>query len=106
MSDPARRRRVHFDRINEAAGRNGLAVLQALLPKGRIEGREWVFLSPRRPDQRLGSCKVNIDSGKGGDFATGERFGDFVGAAAWVTGLSQRDAAIRLAESLGVDPFE
>lgn len=106
LRDQGRGRRVHFARINEAAGRNGLAVLQALLPQGRLEGREWVFLSPRRPDQRLGSCKANIDSGKGGDFATGERFGDFVGAAAWATGLSQRDAAIRLAESLGVDPYE
>ena len=33
------------------------------------------------------------------------RGGDLVSLAAYVTGLSQRDAAIRLAESLGVDPF-
>jgi hypothetical protein len=105
LRDQGRGRRVDFARINQAAARNGPVVLQALLPQGRLEGREWVFLSPRRPDQRLGSCKANIDTGKG-DFATGERFGDFVGAAAWATGLSQRDAAIRLAESLGVDPYE
>lgn len=105
LDEHGRGRRVDFARVNEAAIRNGLAIVQSLFPYGRLEGREWVFRSPFRTNT-LGSCKVNIDTGKGGDFARGDRFGDFVGAAAWVSGLNQRDAAIRLAESLGVDPFE
>ena len=105
MSGPRRSGRVDFARVNEAASRHGLAVLQGLFPRGRLEGREWVFISPFR-ENSLGSCKANITTGKGGDFSRGDRFGDFVGAAAWASGLSQRDAAIRLAESLGVDPFE
>ena len=99
-------RRIDFARVNEAAARNGEAVLRALFPRGRLEGREWVFFNPHRPDRRLGSCKVNIDTGKGGDFSGGPFCGDFVGAAAWASGKGQREAAIALADSLGVDPFE
>jgi hypothetical protein len=67
---------------------------------------EWVARNPRRPDRRLGSFKVNLATGKWGDFATGEGGGDLVSLAAYVTALSQREAAIRLADSLGVSPFE
>ncbi len=104
--DPGQGRRVHFARINEGAARNGEAVARALFPVGRLEGREWAFLSPHRPDRRLGSCKINVDTGKGGDFSSGVYFGDFVGAAAWASGKGQRSAAIALAQSLGVDPYE
>lgn len=98
-------RRVDFARVNQAAGSVGPEVLRALFPQGRLEGREWVFLNPNRPDKSLGSCKANVDTGKGGDFAQGVHWGDFVGAAAFASGLSQRDAAIRLAATLGVDPY-
>ena len=99
-------RRIDFARVNESAARSGEAVVRALFPHGRLEGREWVFISPHRPDRSLGSCKINVDTGKGGDFSTGVYFGDFVGAAAWASGKGQRDAAIALADSLGADPFE
>lgn len=104
--DDSRGRRVDFQRINEAAAQRGAAVMQGLFPNGYISGREWVFQSPRRPAHAFGSCKANIDTGKGGDFARGDVWGDFVGAAAYASGLPQREAALRLAESLGVDPFE
>lgn len=106
VGDDRYRRRIDFSRVNAAAARNGEAVLRALFPSGRLDGREWVFLSPFRPDRRLGSCKINIDTGKGGDFTGGPFCGDFVGAAAWASCKGQRDAAIALAESLGIDPFD
>jgi hypothetical protein len=98
--------RIDFRRINAAAVRNGEAVAQAFLPDGRREGREWTARNPRRADRRLGSFKVNLDSGKGADFASGDRFSDFVGMVAFVEAISQREAALRLAEALGVHPYE
>lgn len=106
MSERAAQGRIDFARINAAACRNGEAVAGAFLPDGRREGREWVARNPRRADRRLGSFKVNLDTGKGADFASGDRFGDFVGLVAFVLALSQRDAALRLAEALGVHPYE
>jgi len=106
LHDERRSRRVDFDRVNAAALRNADAVVRGLLPEGRREGAEWVARNPGRPDRRLGSFKVNLGSGKWGDFATGDRGGDLVSLAAFVAGLPQREAAIRLADSLGIDPFE
>jgi len=104
--DERRSRRVDFDRVNAAALRNADGVVRALVPDGRREGTEWVFRPPWRESSGYGSCKVSLATGKGADFKAGHTWGDLVGLAALVSGLSQRDAAIRLAESLGVDPFE
>jgi len=98
--------RIAFARVNERAMLNAEAVVRGLLPGGRREGLEWVAQNPKRDDHRPGSFKINLATGKWGEFATGERGGDLVSLAAYVTGLNQRDAAIRLAESLGLDPFE
>ena len=98
--------RVDFGRVNAAALRNIDAVVRGLLPGGRREAREWVAHNPNRSDKRLGSFKVNLITGKWCDFSSGDRGGDLVSLAAFVTRTSQRDACIRLAESLGVHPFE
>ncbi len=99
-------RRIDFDRVNAAALRHAAAVVQGLLPDGRREGAEWVARNPRRTDRKPGSFKINLVSGKWGDFATGDRGGDLVSLSAYVADVSQREAAIRLAESMGVDPYE
>lgn len=96
---------VDFDRVNAACLRNALAVVRGLLPDGHREGAEWVALNPRRPDHKRGSFKANLN-GKWGDFAAGVQGGDLISLAAYVLNLSQRDAAIGLAESLGVNPFQ
>ncbi len=98
--------RIAFDRVNAAALRHSVAVVQGLLPDGRREGAEWVARNPLRADRRAGSFKVNLRTGKWGDFATGDKGGDLVSLSAYVAGVSQREAAIRLAESVGVDPYE
>lgn len=98
--------RVDFHRVNSVALASSTAVVSGLLPDGRREGREWVALNPKRPDQRLGSFKVNLVSGVWKDFANGDGGADLVSLAAFVAGVSQREAAIRLAERLGVYPFE
>ncbi len=104
--DPGQGRRIDFDRVGGAARRNAEAVVRAFLPDGRREGNEWVFRNPRRADKTLGSAKCNLVTGKWSDFASGDKGGDLVGLVAYLLTVSQRDAAIRLAEALGVDPFE
>ena len=101
----ARSGRIDFDRVAAAALRNADAVVRGFLPDGRREGSEWVARNPLRPDKRPGSFKVNLATGKWGDFATGDRGRDLVSLAAYVAALPQREAAIRLAESLGVNPY-
>lgn len=106
MSGDHRSGRIDFDRVNAAALRNADAVVRGLLPDGRRDGAEWVARNPLRNDRKPGSFKVNLVTGKWGDFATNDRGGDLVSLAAFVASLPQREAAIRLAESLGVDPFD
>jgi len=102
---PERSQRVDFDRINRAALGNAVAVLRGMLPDGRLEGHEYTARNPQRPDKRLGSFKINTSNGKWGDFALGVGGGDLVSLAAYLSGLPQREAAIRLAESMGVSPW-
>lgn len=97
--------RIDFERVNRRALANALAVVRGLLPEGRLEGHEYVARNPLRPDRRLGSFKVNVSTGRWADFATGDGGGDLVSLAAFVSGLPQREAAIRLAESMGVSPW-
>ncbi|MCC6829152.1 MAG: hypothetical protein IT550_13090 [Novosphingobium sp.] len=96
---------VDFGAINRAALRNADAVVRGLLPEGRKERHEWVARNPLRPDKRLGSFKINLSTGRWADFATGDAGGDLVSLAAFVAGIPQREAAIRLAESMGVSPW-
>lgn len=106
MNPSNRRGRIDFERVKAAALVNGEAILRGLLPDGRREGGEWVARNPLRPDRKAGSFKVNIASGKWADFATGDRGGDLVSLAAFLAGVDQRTAAERLADALGVDPYE
>jgi hypothetical protein len=94
---------LDFAAVNRAA----LAVLPTLLkrwlPNGRFEGHEYLARNPRRDDRHLGSFKVNRCSGRWCDFATGDRGGDPVSLAAYLTGSSQGDAARKLAAMLGTE---
>jgi len=104
-SGAVRSGRIDFERINRSALARADAVVRGLLPEGRMEGHEYVARNPLRPDRRLGSFKVNVTNGRWADFATGDGGGDLVSLAAFVSGLPQREAAIRLAESMGVSPW-
>jgi hypothetical protein len=95
---------IDFDAVNSAARPALSHIVERWLPGGRREGREWVARNPTRADMRPGSFKVNLSTGKWADFATGDAGGDPVSLAAFLFKLSQREAALRLAEMLGVDP--
>jgi hypothetical protein len=101
-SATGRAQRIDFGRVNAAALEALPALLARWLPDGRREGGEWVARNPRREDRTPGSFKVNLRSGKWADFATGEGGGDVVSLAAYLHGLTQGDAARKLARALGV----
>jgi putative DNA primase/helicase len=63
------------------------------LPGGRREGKEYVVLNPRRPDHKLGSFKINTQTGAWGDFAVGAKGRDLTSLAAYLFDLSQGEAA-------------
>ena len=99
-------RRIAFRRIAEVAAQRADAVVSRWLPEGKHEGSEWVALNPTRSDSRKGSFKVNLKSGKWGDFATGDRGGDLISLAAYIFNLDQGEAAKRVADMLGMDAYE
>ena len=96
---------IDFDKINRAALGRLPDLLGRWLPDGRKEGREWVARNPRRSDKRLGSFRINLETCRWADFAAGFKGGDPVSLAAFLSGLSQIEAAKNLAEMLGVDPY-
>ena len=93
---------IDFVGINRAA----LSVLPSLLdrwlPGGRREGREYTARNPRRVDRRPGSFRINLNTGRWADFATGDAGGDVVSLAAYLHSISQAEAARRIASMLGI----
>jgi hypothetical protein len=99
-------RRLAFGRIAADALRASDLIVRRWLPDGRRDGVEWVARNPKRTDRRLGSFKVNLRTGKWGDFAAGAVGGDLVSLAAYLFDLNQGEAARRVADMLGIDPHE
>ena len=91
-----------YEDVNRAARASLPALIARWLPQGRREGREYVARNPKRPDRRPGSFKVNLETGRWADFATGDKGGNPISLAAYLFDLSQGEAAGRLADMLGV----
>jgi hypothetical protein len=101
-----RQKSIDFERIAHEALAHAGSILARWLPDGRREGHEWVARNPRRADRRLGSFKVSLQSGRWGDFATGDTGGDLIALAAFLFSIDQAQAAKQIADMLGVSPFE
>jgi hypothetical protein len=95
-------RQMDFVQVNRAALAVLLPLLGRWLPGGRIEGAEYVVRNPKRHDQQLGSFKINLVTGRWGDFAIGAKGGDTISLAAYLADCSQLEAARRLAAVLGL----
>lgn len=93
---------VHFEQVNQEARACLAALLFRWLPDGRRQGRDWVARNPLRTDRNPGSFRIDIQSGKWVDFATGDRGGDPVSLAAYLFGMSQSEAASHLRAMLGM----
>jgi hypothetical protein len=100
------RRRIAFARIAAAALNHADILARRWLPGGKREGAEWVALNPTRADTRKGSFKVNLHTGRWGDFATGDAGGDLIALAAYLFRLDQGEAARKIAAALGIEPYE
>ena len=99
------RRSIDFRRIAEEATAKAEPILRRWLPDGRREAGEWVARNPKRADRRRGSFKVNLRTGKWGDFASGDKGGDIIALGAFLFDLAQAQAAVRVAEMLGISPY-
>jgi hypothetical protein len=99
-------RRIAFARIAADALSHADVLVRRWLPNGRREGAEWVALNPMRTDNRKGSFKVNLHTGRWCDFATGDAGGDLIALAAYLFHLDQAEAARKIAAALGIDPRE
>lgn len=88
-------RREHFERLNASLLPQLPALVQQWLPTGRADGVEWTALNPRRHDQRPGSFRVNLRSGRWADFATGDGGGDPVSLYAYLFTGGRQGAAAR-----------
>jgi hypothetical protein len=99
-------RRIAFARIAADALGHADTLARRWLPDGRREGAEWVALNPTRADQRKGSFKLNLKSGRWSDFATGDSGGDLIALAAYLFRLDQAEAARKIAAALGIDTYE
>ena len=93
---------INFASVNAAALPSLPIIVHRWLPDGKRWGVEWVARNPKRPDRNLGSFKINLHSGRWADFATGATGGDVVSLAAYLFGLSQTEAARKIAEMLSV----
>ena len=93
---------IDFVEINRAALSALPWLLDRWLPGGRREGREYTVRNPRRADRRPGSFRINLNTGRWADFATGDRGGDVVSLAAYLHSISQAEAARRIADMLGI----
>jgi hypothetical protein len=97
---------IAFRRIAEAARTNCAAIVMQWLPRGKRVGPEWCALNPRRNDRRIGSFRINLRTGAWADFAIDESGGDLIALAAYLYGLSQAEAALKIAQMLGVNPYD
>lgn len=98
--------KINFERVARAALPYTESICSRWLPGGRKVGREYVVRNPKRLDVREGSFKVNIDTGRWSDFATNDRGGDIISLAAFLFSMNQKQAAMHVADMMGVDPFE
>ena len=98
------RNSVNFQDIKAAALAALPDLLATWLPDGKRCGGEWTAKNPRRADHHAGSFSVNLRTGRWADFATCDaRGGDAVSLCAYLHGLSQVEAARKLAMELGVN---
>ncbi len=80
-------------RINE--------VLEILLPNGKVIGKYYTCASIKGGHGQ--SCKTDISSGRGCDYATDDKWGDIIALVALQNKSSQYEAALFLADLFNID---
>jgi hypothetical protein len=101
-----KRERIDFAALVRAAQPLMLPILRRILPDGRVHGREYVTLNPRRADRHIGSFSINLITGKWGDFASGDKGGDVISLVAFIENCSQLEAARLLSRMLSLESWD
>ncbi len=95
--------RIDFDKINRAALAAFPAVSARILPGGKRVGSEFAVPKPAPRGKRPGLFKINLRTGRWSDFAVDAKGGDVISLCAYLEGMTQREAARRLARMLGLE---
>lgn len=95
-------KRIDIPEVARAALGSIDAIFSRWLPNGKRQGREYVTTNPTRSDAHTGSFSVNTESGLWADFATDDKGGDLVSLVAYLDGVTQLEAAKRVAAALGL----
>lgn len=91
---------LDFKTIARAALPHAISICERLLPGGKLRSREWICGNLRgEPGE---SCSVNTQTGQWADFASNAKGGDLISLVAAIHGLSQLEAARKLAVMLGI----
>lgn len=86
-----------FNFIKAGYRSNPIPILEGLVGQGKIEGDDYVALNPRRPDNKLGSFKIEIKTGKYNDFAPPyDHGGSIIDLTAFVFNCGIAEAADKL----------
>ncbi len=95
--------RLPFKEVAERATSYHTAILNRLLPDGKLIGVEFMARNPNRCDGKTGSFSFNIRTGKWADFATDDKGGDIISLYAYLVGCSQKDALFDVAKMIGFE---
>lgn len=92
---------IDFSALADAALSRSESLVPAWLPGGHKRVAEWVALNPLRDDRSEGSFSVNLNTGRWGDFSSGDRGGDLVSLYAYLFCDGRMgEAAVMLADLL------
>ncbi len=75
MSDP---------QLFERAKKTALDTIKTWLPGGKTDNNEYTILNPTRADNKLGSFRINLQTGKWAEFSGHERGGDAISLYAYI----------------------
>lgn len=100
-----RGRAIAFARIAQLAHQRIESLARAWLPDGVRRGREFVARNPTRNDRKPGSFRISLTTARWSDFATGDKGGDAIALYAYLNRTDQAQAAIAVANELGLDPY-
>ncbi|SBW05786.1 conserved hypothetical protein [uncultured delta proteobacterium] len=89
-----------FQEVKDGLQSRLVDVVQELLPGGRVSGKEYLCGSLQGGSGD--SCRTNLETGKGSDFASGDTWGDIIGLAAKVWNMRQGEAARELSKQYGI----
>ena len=93
---------IEIPRIATAALSAASSLLEEWLPTGKQLGKEYWSINPARADRHAGSFSINLQNGNWHDFASGDKGGDLVSLFAYLDNCRQWDAALIIANRLGI----